>query len=208
MAETSNTGGRRSTAIEEGTPPQRMRDQSSSESAAPGQHGARSTTRSSENRGANTEAAEARRPGGGSEPTFVGRVRERAGERMTEQKNRATDSMTAVAHVVRETTTRLRTEQHESIAEYVDRGAEQLERFSEYLRNKDAAELWREAQSYARRRPAVFVGSAFVMGLLAARFLKSSSPARSHRPSWQRTGSDREPFPHQTRSTADQQGMA
>ena len=113
---------------------------------------------------------------------------------MTAQKNRATDSMATVAHVVRETTTRLRNEQHESIAEYVDRGAEQLERFSEYLKNKDAAELWREAQNYARRRPAVFVGSAFVIGLLAARFLKSSSPARSQRPTWQRTASGREGF--------------
>jgi hypothetical protein len=113
---------------------------------------------------------------------------------MTAQKNRATDSMATVAHAVRETTTRLRNERHESIAEYVDRGAEQLERFSQYLKNKDAAELLREAQNYARRRPAVFVGSAFVMGLVAARFLKSSSPARSQRPTWQRTASEREGF--------------
>jgi len=126
---------------------------------------------------------------------------------MTAQKNRATESMTAVAQVVRDTTTRLRNEHHESIAEYVDRGAEQLERFSEYLKNRDAAELWREAQAYARRRPAVFVGSAFVMGLLAARFLKSSSP-RSQGPSWQRTASGREGFSHQPGATANQQGMA
>ena len=207
MADTSNTGARRSTTLEEGTPPQRVvRNRSSNESVAPGQQGARSTTRPSENRGANTETAGRR--GDGAEQTFAGSVRQRAGERMTEQKNRATDSMAAVAHVVRETTTRLRNEQHESIAEYVDRGAQQLERFSEYLRKKDAAELWREAQNHARRRPAVFVGSAFVMGLLAARFLKSSSPVRSQRPSWQSTGSGRQGFSDQSGATADQQGMA
>ena len=32
----------------------------------------------------------------------------------------------------------------------------------------------RDAESYARRNPAVFLGSAFVLGILAARFFKSS----------------------------------
>lgn len=206
MAGTSDASGRRSAAVEENAGG--ARDRSAGASPTSGQRGARSTTQSSENLGKNTESVGATSTGGGSNQSFAGRVREQAGERVTAQKNRATDSMTAVAHVVRETTTRLRNEQHESIAEYVDRGAEQLERFSAYLKNKDAAELWREAQNYARRRPSVFVGSAFVVGLLAARFLKSSSPVRSQRPSWQRTGSGRQGFSDPSGATTDQQGMA
>lgn len=36
-------------------------------------------------------------------------------------------------------------------------------------------DLAREAQDLARRRPVLFIGSAFALGLLGARFLKSSA---------------------------------
>lgn len=112
--------------------------------------------------------------------TFAGRLRDKAGERLSTQKTRATDGIASVAQAIRQSTARLRDERHDSIAEYVDRGAEQLERLSGYLQQKDAAELWSDAQRFARRRPAVFIGSAFVAGLVAARFLKSSSPSRQY----------------------------
>jgi hypothetical protein len=56
----------------------------------------------------------------------------------------------------------------------VDEAANQLERVSNQLRDKDVGELMQDAQQFARRRPAVFIGSAFAIGLLGARFLKSS----------------------------------
>lgn len=127
------------------------------------------------------------------ESTFVGRVRDRAGERLSAQKDRASDGMQTMVQAVRDVTHRLRDDRHETMAEYVDRAAEQLERLSSQLRNKDVGELFRDAQNFARRRPAVFVGSAFAVGLLGARFLKSSPPDRpSGRPSWQRTPADRD----------------
>jgi hypothetical protein len=43
------------------------------------------------------------------------------------------------------------------------------------LRNKDVGELFQDAQRLARRQPVAFVGAAFVLGLVGARFLKSSS---------------------------------
>ena len=46
--------------------------------------------------------------------------------------------------------------------------------FSERLKNKDVTELLNDAQRLARRQPALFVGGAFALGLLGARFLKSS----------------------------------
>jgi hypothetical protein len=124
-------------------------------------------------------------------PTFMARVQERAGERLSTQKDRAAEGVTTVAHAVRQTAAQLREAKREPFAKYVDSGAQQLERFSEFLRNKDAAELWRDAQAYARRRPAVFVGSAFAVGLLAARFLKSSGSASNRIPAWQRDTTDR-----------------
>src|SRR5262249_48746129 len=58
-----------------------------------------------------------------------------------------------------------------------DQAAEQIERFSRYLRETDIDDLLYEAQHIARRQPALFLGGAFVLGVLGARFLKSTSPS-------------------------------
>jgi hypothetical protein len=105
---------------------------------------------------------------------LMDRVREGANTQLSTQKNRATDGIGSVAQAVRQTTQHLREQQHDTIARYVDQAADQLERVSERLRQKDVGELLQDAQQFARRRPAVFIGSAFAIGLLGARFLKSS----------------------------------
>ena len=67
----------------------------------------------------------------------------------------------------------------------IDRAADQLDRFSTRLRERNVSELLHDAQQLARRQPALFIGGAFVLGLLGARFLKSSSDRQpaSPRPS-------------------------
>jgi hypothetical protein len=115
------------------------------------------------------EGAEESRPSG-----IVSRMKERATTQLTTQKDRATDGLGTLAQAVRQTTERLREEQHESVAEYVERAAEQLERLSNNLRERDVNELLRDAQRLARRRPALFIGGSFAVGLIAARFFKSS----------------------------------
>jgi hypothetical protein len=49
-----------------------------------------------------------------------------------------------------------------------------MERFTNRLKETDVGELFDDAQQFARRNPAMFIGSAFALGLVAARFLKSS----------------------------------
>lgn len=107
---------------------------------------------------------------------IVGKVKEQATSQLSTQKNRATDGLGSVAQAVRQTTQHLRDNQNETVARYAEQAAEQIERFSERLRNKDVGELMNDAQQLARRQPALFVGGAFAIGLLGARFLKSSSP--------------------------------
>lgn len=109
---------------------------------------------------------------------IVDTVRERAAAQLTTQKDRALDGLGGVADAVRKTTQSLREQQHETLAGYVEQAADQIERFSRNLKNKDVGELVRDAQGLARRQPALFVGSAFAIGLLGARFFKSSSPDR------------------------------
>jgi hypothetical protein len=45
---------------------------------------------------------------------------------------------------------------------------------SNYLQNTDVSEMVDRTEEFARRRPALFLGGAFALGLLGARFLKSS----------------------------------
>ena len=105
---------------------------------------------------------------------LLDRVRQGASDQLGTQKDKATDGIGSVAHAVRQTTQQLRDQRHDTIARYVDEAANQLERVSQRLREKDVSELLDDAQRFARQRPAVFIGSAFALGLLGARFFKSS----------------------------------
>jgi hypothetical protein len=105
----------------------------------------------------------------------MNRVRESASAQLSTQKNKATDGIGSVAQAVRQSTQQLRDQQHETIAEYVESAANQIERFSHRLREKEVGELLEDAQRLARRQPAVFIGSAFAIGLLGVRFFKSSA---------------------------------
>ena len=105
---------------------------------------------------------------------IVNRVKESATAQLTNQKDRGTDALGSVAQAVRSSTQRLRDEQHDTIAGYVDKAADQIENWSRRLKEKDIDELLTDVQRLARRQPAVFIGSAFALGLVGARFLKSS----------------------------------
>ena len=127
--------------------------------------------------------------GSTAEGDFVGRVRERANAQITTQKERATDGLGTIAQAVRRSTQELRGGSHDTLAEYVEQAADQLERLSTHLKNRDVGELLHDAQQLARRRPVVFIGSAFALGLIGARFLKSSRPRTGPtQPAWQRPG--------------------
>ena len=107
--------------------------------------------------------------------SLTGRVREQATSQLNTQKNKATDGLGTVASAVRKTTDQLRSENHDTVARYAEQAADQIERLSERIRGKDVGELLNDAQRLARQRPALFVGGAFAVGLLGARFMKSSA---------------------------------
>jgi ElaB/YqjD/DUF883 family membrane-anchored ribosome-binding protein len=106
---------------------------------------------------------------------LVGRARERATAQLTTQKDKATDTLGSVARAVRQSTQQLRNQQQDTLAGYVEQAADQIDRLSQRLRDKDVGELLEDAQRFARRQPALFIGSAFAVGLVGARFLKSSN---------------------------------
>ena len=101
-------------------------------------------------------------------------VKQKATAELDSQKGRATDGLSAIAQAVRGTTEELRKDQHDVMAQYIERMADSLEQFSTQLREKDLTALLSDARQLARRQPAVFIGGSFAAGLIAARFLKSS----------------------------------
>jgi len=116
---------------------------------------------------------------------LMDRVRESASSQLGAQKDRATEGIGSVAQAVRQSTQQLRDQQHDTIAQYVEQAADRLEQFATTLKDTNVGDLARQAQDLARRRPAIFIGAAFAVGLCAARFIKSSSPnggysARNH----------------------------
>jgi ElaB/YqjD/DUF883 family membrane-anchored ribosome-binding protein len=109
---------------------------------------------------------------------FMGRVREKASTQLSAQKDRATEGLGSAAQAVKQSTNQLREQRHETIAHYVEQAADQLDRFANRLKDKNVGEIVDDAQRFARRQPALFVGGAFAVGLLGSRFFKSSSTSR------------------------------
>jgi len=104
-------------------------------------------------------------------------VAETATSKLEDQKTQATSSLGNVSEAIRQTGDQLRSNDQEAIAQYVDRAAEQLDQFTGYLQSRDMRQIVGDVEAFARREPALFLGGAFVLGLLGARFLKSSSQA-------------------------------
>jgi hypothetical protein len=120
---------------------------------------------------------------GGSQGGQSGSMTDQVAEQVTEQvtsrldmgKEYLVEAMTGVAHALRQTGQHLREEGAQpTLAQYVDRGAEQIERIGGHMRQRAANELLTEVEGFARRQPMVFAGGAFALGMLAVRFLRSS----------------------------------
>ena len=95
------------------------------------------------------------------------------------QKSNATETLGAVSQALRQTAQSLEQQNQAPIGQYANTAADQIDRVSGYLESKSIEDLVGEAEMFARRSPAVFLGGAFALGLFAARFLKRSSPGGS-----------------------------
>lgn len=96
-----------------------------------------------------------------------------------EQKANIAQGLTSVADNIRQLGVN-KTGQDNPIADiaakYSDSVAGQVEQIGRYLDGKDLRQMATDVERFARRNPAVFLGGAFALGLLAARFLKSGNP--------------------------------
>lgn len=104
-------------------------------------------------------------------------VREQASNRLSSQKDRAAGGLHSMADAIKKTGDQLQ-EQNPSIAQFTSSAADRIEQFAGRLETEDIGQLMDDVERFARRRPALFLGGTFALGLLAARFLKSSEPDR------------------------------
>jgi len=106
----------------------------------------------------------------------VDQARQQVSSRLGDQKDRAAESLVSVAQALRQTGQQLREQDQQGVTHYIDQAASRVERLSNYLQQNDLGQLVDDVEQMARRQPALFLGGAFVLGLLGARFLKSSRP--------------------------------
>jgi hypothetical protein len=106
---------------------------------------------------------------------FADRARSMVGEQVSSAKQMAADRIGGVADALRATGDQLRSQGTGEVGNYVDQAVDKLDQASSYLQTSTFSELVSDVGAFARREPAIVFGSAFVIGMLAGRFLKSSS---------------------------------
>lgn len=102
-------------------------------------------------------------------------AQEKIKRKVEEQKTRGIKELSGMVEAIRHAGHHLRGRQKDAIAHYTDRAADNIDRAIQYVELRDVSDLLKEAQSLARRHPEAFWGGAFLLGLVAARFLKSSN---------------------------------
>lgn len=96
---------------------------------------------------------------------------------VSQQKSQAADSLGSVADALRQSGQHLQKQNGGGPAvQVLDTVASRVDDLSTYLDNTSVSDMISTVERFARREPAIFLGGAFALGFLAARFLKSSPP--------------------------------
>lgn len=110
----------------------------------------------------------------------LGEAKQQAESTFAEQKGRAADRLSGVAGALRQTSQDLQS-QDDMVAQLADSFADQADRLSNYLRERDLSDLFNDVRQVAQRQPELFVAGALAAGFLLGRFLKSSGNTPSTR---------------------------
>lgn len=129
----------------------------------------------------------------------LGNAQGRIRSLLEQQTGRAADQLGGVANALHKAAEQLNEENGGVVADYAEQAASRVERVADMLRDASVDDIVGEVEGFARRQPEVFIGAAFAVGFLAARFLKSSSDRRMHRASTSLRGTA---HPSQTVRTA------
>lgn len=129
--------------------------------------------------GAGTQP-QGREPGMGTQDhgngEVIGLARGQIMQQLEGQKSRLASSLNVVSDALDESGQRFREQNYSGMADYPGAAADQIRRFAEQLETSNLDEIVEQAEHVARERPALFLGGAFALGMIGARFLRSSPP--------------------------------
>lgn len=92
------------------------------------------------------------------------------------RKNEAAKSLQTVAGTLRKSGKELNTNGDKMAGTVIDKVADGTDSFATYLQNESVSHMVSDVENFARNNTWPFLGGAFILGLAAARFLKSSTP--------------------------------
>ena len=95
-------------------------------------------------------------------------------DEFSQRVGRSASNLNRLADALRGAAARL---EGSSTARHFESAAGQVERIAALVKNANGRDLIDGLQSFARRRPLLFLGTAVAVGIGAGRFLKSSTPA-------------------------------
>jgi hypothetical protein len=99
-------------------------------------------------------------------------ARELVSDRVASRQSRSALELNGIADALRQ-----KGEQMEGsmLAPFVSSAAEKMDQASSYLMDARPADVVRATERFARKDPVLFLGGAFALGVLCARFFKSSA---------------------------------
>jgi len=119
------------------------------------------------------------------------RVAEKVTTRIDEQRHRAAHRLSDVAETIRSSGDSLPAGA-DGISRYINQAADRVDEVATFLHDSELGDIVGTVEDFARRQPAAFLGGAFALGILGARFLKSTQqgmmPRHEMRERWS-TGS-------------------
>ncbi len=132
---------------------------------------------------ADSVAADVKQKAGETKDQVVGQLKEvqdevtsQAKSGLQQGRSQVASQVGGVASAVQQFGEQLRNEDHPNLASYTEKFGEQVKGVADYMENRDLGDIISDVEGFARRQPAAFIGLSLVLGLAAARFLKSSSP--------------------------------
>ena len=91
--------------------------------------------------------------------------------RVSRRQQQSAMELTSIANVLREKGEEM---EHSLFSPLMGKAAEQVDRASGFVKDATLTDVVRSTESLARREPLLFLGGAFTLGLICARFLRSS----------------------------------
>src|SRR5947209_9350300 len=107
-------------------------------------------------------------------------AKQQAQSLLDRQKGQTTQTLHQVHTALTQTGESLRGQNQGAAAGLVEGAAGKLESVCQYVEGRSVSQLTGDLERFARSNAPIFLGGAFALGVLAARFLKSSTPQQPY----------------------------